>query len=169
MTYLPWAQLRSNAFHEVGHYFLARDCGLAVPTISIDAELARRESGEYSHGFCSIPTLDRAPIADQVVVLRAGLVAAAMGGFPYVDGCGGDFDKESRLTKHFTGDEQRALVASATYRAETVLRAHWPEVEAMVERLVREKTIRFDSPASTRRVPWSERRAELDARYGREL
>ena len=84
--YTPRGQDLSRGWHEVGHYFLARDCGLAVTCMSIDLALAKRQCGDKPEGYCTIPDLHRAPISDQVAVLRAGIVAADMAGLPNIDG-----------------------------------------------------------------------------------
>jgi HK97 family phage prohead protease len=162
---------RALAWHEVGHFLNARDCGLAVTCMTIDQEIARHESGPNAGGFCTIPDLDRAPIDVQVQVLIAGIVGSRLAGYPYRDGAvGGDFTKIFALLDGAgirLADECNAIQARAERRAEQIIRTHWDEAQNLVERLIRERTIRFVSPAATRSaVPWSERRAELDAEHG---
>jgi hypothetical protein len=152
---------RARAWHEVGHYFLARDCGLAATLISIDATLATRNSGRQADGLCSIADLPSAPLFDQVTVYRAGIIASELGGYPYNDGgVGGDFEEINQLTRNLLGDDARAMTARADRRAEQIIRANWAEAQALVERLVRERTIRLDS------APNDKWRAALDQKYG---
>lgn len=93
---------------------------------------------------------------------RAGFIGSDMGGYSYRDGGRGDFAKENELIKHLRGDDQRALVASAARRVETIIRVNWTEAKALVERLVRERIIKFDSEPSEK---WRER---LDTKYGKD-
>lgn len=145
----------AGAWHEgPGHYIVARALGLAVPTVSIDAALATRETGSPANGFCSIPELDRAPLFDAITVLRAGVVGSRFGGYPFPQGAEADFAEISKrlYAAGIPGHEHNAIVARADRRAEKIIRANWDVAKALVEQLIAERTIRFGSPTAVRAV-----------------
>ena len=99
-------------------------------------------------------------------MLIAGIVGSRLAGYPYRDGAvGGDFTRIFSLARrgwHSVGSMTLAPLKRALNSAPKVIRDNWDEAQSLVERIVAERTIRFDAPAND---AWRE---HLDAQYGRE-
>lgn len=134
----------SRAWHEIGHYVVARALGLTVDSIDIVQE-------GRAGGQCVMPDLHRAPLADQIAVLRAGIVAGRMAGYPFHSGgVGGDFVEIDRLLTAAgitLADEYNDLTARANRCAEKIIRENWAEAERLVAELIAKRKISFGKPA----------------------
>jgi hypothetical protein len=81
------------------------------------------------------------------------VVGSRLGDYPYQQGGeGGDFAEIRRLLNAagVPGYEQNAVIARADRRATKIIRENLDVAKALVEQLVRERTIRFVSPTAVR-------------------
>ena len=133
-----------RAAHEVGHYLAARARGLRV--VSIDIINNGNQGGQ-----ADVPGLHRAPLLDQVCVLRAGIVAADMIGPKWDHGGSGDFRRINELLDgaRLLGDEQRAIIARADRFVEKTIRENRDEFQQLVAELVAKRQLVFEQPKPT--------------------
>jgi len=125
--------LRPTAYHEAGHAVLAWSLGLAVGTISVNADDL---SGETKHH-----PADHLSWTEQIALRRAGEAACDLFGYP-ADHEQAYWDDMGKIIALFTAngishEKDQDVLRKAGYQcARTVLESHKNKVERLAERLV---------------------------------